>query len=472
MTARNLDLKGGKLVNQADGVDPSDGATIGQLKASLGVAPADTPLLVDGTPPAALTGARNIQDLLATLLFALQANNGTSPPITVEVIYDTGADFDVDALLLRARDTGAAQAGLGPALRMEVQVGTGRASTVVQAARIAGTLNDVAVNHRSGWLVLSTSDSDGTLRARALVGYLPSADKRGLFLTQRSDGIYRYQIGGHLEIGGLEATVGVMLIAGNATRWLVDPATGALIAQGGDKLIQNVADPVSDQDAATRKFVLLQRGSTVVKSGSYVITDSDGYGLILVDASGGAVDITLPGAVANLNRLLTIKKVDSSANVVTIKVAAGEYLDDTLNWTWPLGYEDAALTVRSAGTAFNSHAGWMTQNEQFRTEYNGAVAGLALALAAAIKHSTATLTITSGNTSYKDTRPGGWTTTGNVWAMIVEGASGSPPTLSNTVAVSNAKIISGGPDAGKLWIELTGDPGANGAKLVAWQDGA
>jgi len=54
------------------------------------------------------------------------------------------------------------------------------------------------------------------------------------------------------------------------------------------------------------------------KTGSFTVAVTDGVDVTyFVDASGGAVTVTLPTAVGNLQRL-TVIKVDSSANAVTI----------------------------------------------------------------------------------------------------------------------------------------------------------
>lgn len=65
----------------------------------------------------------------------------------------------------------------------------------------------------------------------------------------------------------------------------------------------------------------------VAVSSDYTITDTDGYTVFEIDASGGAVTITLPTASANLTRKLIFIKTDSSPNWVTIAPEGG----DTLN---------------------------------------------------------------------------------------------------------------------------------------------
>lgn len=47
---------------------------------------------------------------------------------------------------------------------------------------------------------------------------------------------------------------------------------------------------------------------------------------ILVDAGGGAVTLTLPAASSASSHLYNIKKIDSSANIITIQANAAELI--------------------------------------------------------------------------------------------------------------------------------------------------
>jgi len=51
------------------------------------------------------------------------------------------------------------------------------------------------------------------------------------------------------------------------------------------------------------------------------------YGTVLVDASLGPVEITLPSVANGFVKIYNIKKIDSSSNVVTISPQTGETLD-------------------------------------------------------------------------------------------------------------------------------------------------
>lgn len=59
-------------------------------------------------------------------------------------------------------------------------------------------------------------------------------------------------------------------------------------------------------------------------------TLTSNYKVWLVDATSGAITITLPVANVNSGRVYHIKKIDSSANAVTIDGNASETIDDTI----------------------------------------------------------------------------------------------------------------------------------------------
>lgn len=75
-----------------------------------------------------------------------------------------------------------------------------------------------------------------------------------------------------------------------------------------------------------------------------VLTDD----VILVDASGGAVTITLPAAADRTGKQYDIKKIDSSGNAVTIDGDGSETIDDSL--TNIIGAQYNSVTIVSDGT--------------------------------------------------------------------------------------------------------------------------
>lgn len=83
------------------------------------------------------------------------------------------------------------------------------------------------------------------------------------------------------------------------------------------------------------------------------ITLSDHY-TVLVDASGANRTITLPAAVNNVGRIFVIKKIDASANTVTIDGNASETIDGAT--TQVISTQWASMTIQSNG------ANWFVLN--------------------------------------------------------------------------------------------------------------
>jgi len=70
--------------------------------------------------------------------------------------------------------------------------------------------------------------------------------------------------------------------------------------------------------------------------------------LVLVDASGGPVTVTLPGPTSTA--VVTVKKIDSSANAVTIATPGSETIDGDSDRT--LTAQWVAREVASDGTNY------------------------------------------------------------------------------------------------------------------------
>jgi hypothetical protein len=84
------------------------------------------------------------------------------------------------------------------------------------------------------------------------------------------------------------------------------------------------------------------------KTANYTMTSSDGT--VLVDASSGAITITLPAAASSAERIFTIKKKDVTANIVTVDANASELIDGST--TYPLSTQYEAIKIQSDGTAW------------------------------------------------------------------------------------------------------------------------
>ena len=61
--------------------------------------------------------------------------------------------------------------------------------------------------------------------------------------------------------------------------------------------------------------------------------------MILCNAAGGAITVNLPAAVSNSDRIMFIKKTDSSTNAITIDANASETIDGDLTKLLNVQYE-------------------------------------------------------------------------------------------------------------------------------------
>jgi len=90
---------------------------------------------------------------------------------------------------------------------------------------------------------------------------------------------------------------------------------------------------------------------TTLAGAARTVTGTDNIGAndftILADASGGAFTETLPAAVSYPNRIFNIKKIDASANVVTVGVTGGNTIDGVGSKTLTVQYQ--SIMVQSNG---------------------------------------------------------------------------------------------------------------------------
>src|SRR5690606_35920192 len=103
-------------------------------------------------------------------------------------------------------------------------------------------------------------------------------------------------------------------------------------------------------------------GEVAAKSTDYEVVESDDGNVITVDAAVAARTITLlPAATAGNGFKLIVKKIDSSANTVTIDGSSAETVDGATTKVLRLQYQSMALIcdgtawhVMGEGTVFSS----------------------------------------------------------------------------------------------------------------------
>jgi len=109
-----------------------------------------------------------------------------------------------------------------------------------------------------------------------------------------------------------------------------------------------VGSIASSGDLEAVEGVIGIRGTLVTVTGAYVIADPDGT--VLANANGGAFTVTLPLAADNGGRIIVVKKIDASANVVTLDGNGVETVDGAETLSLSVQYE--AYNVQSDGTAW------------------------------------------------------------------------------------------------------------------------
>lgn len=86
-------------------------------------------------------------------------------------------------------------------------------------------------------------------------------------------------------------------------------------------------------------------GAFAAKTGAYTLTGTDGT--VTANASTGAFSLTLPTSVGATGRIYTLKKIDSSANVVTVATTSSQTIDGATTRALSLQYD--GITVQSDG---------------------------------------------------------------------------------------------------------------------------
>lgn len=143
---------------------------------------------------------------------------------------------------------------------------------------------------------------------------------------------------------GLSSANSNPVIADSAGRFgdiFMESGTYKVVLTDEDSVEIWTADPVDGSLGAT--------GAVDVKDEAYTITIGDATKLIAVDASGGAITITLLAATTAGNGFeVTVKKTDSSANAVTVDGNGSETVDGAA--TNVLADQYASATYRCDGS--------------------------------------------------------------------------------------------------------------------------
>ena len=103
-------------------------------------------------------------------------------------------------------------------------------------------------------------------------------------------------------------------------------------------------------DALWRRAQRFIRSALQTDTVAGAVTLTDAYGTVLGDATGGAFAVTLPPAAELPGWTFRVKKVDASANAVTVTASGTDRIDGAA--TFPLAVQYQSVTVQSDGSAW------------------------------------------------------------------------------------------------------------------------
>lgn len=99
---------------------------------------------------------------------------------------------------------------------------------------------------------------------------------------------------------------------------------------------------------AANSITIAQNASVTTKTGAYTATSSDK--VLLCDATSAGFTITLPAAASSSGVTLTIKKIDSSANAITVDGDSTELIDGSQ--TIAISFQHQSVDLVCNGTAW------------------------------------------------------------------------------------------------------------------------
>ena len=153
------------------------------------------------------------------------------------------------------------------------------------------------------------------------------------------------QIDGNVAFGGQAPSYGsgddVLFVSNAATAPTADPTAG--------NIFYCVEGSLKARGSDGGHVVLAPKGITsVVNADSpYTVLRSDMY--VLADATAGAITVTLPAATGNEARVIHVKKIDVSANAVTVARAGSDTIEGATTYALPAQFN--SITVYSNGSA-------------------------------------------------------------------------------------------------------------------------
>jgi hypothetical protein len=190
-----------------------------------------------------------------------------------------------------------------------------------------GLLNsELTLRHKQGGNAFGANAILGTTDAFDLLFYRANAERAAILAAG-------------LRITGAGTTNGQNFLVRNSS------STQVAMFQDNGLCMFGTGTPVSTLDVNGSQGAGI---NTTPKTANYTATSADFT--IVVDATSGALVITLPAASGCTRRLYIIKKIDASANTVTIDANASETIDGAL--TKVLSAQWEKIMIQSNGTGW------------------------------------------------------------------------------------------------------------------------
>jgi hypothetical protein len=168
-------------------------------------------------------------------------------------------------------------------------------------------------------------------------------------LTTTGDLIY--YSGGHNVRLGVGSTNQVLTVIGGAPSWVSPVATGVTQIVAGTNV---TISPVGGTGVVTinasgggGSFV----ATVVTNSATYTEATTNGYKISKCNAAGGAIVANLPTAASTTGFVYTVKKIDATANTVTITANGADTIDGA--GTAVISTQYTSVTIVSDGTTWS-----------------------------------------------------------------------------------------------------------------------
>lgn len=303
---------------------------------------------------------------------SLEGSNGSSAGTGGNIILSGGAADGGTATGLGAQLT------VGPGLAAGTGgLITGRGGNAQGTGTGPGGLatwkggNAAGTDQNAGGAVLDTGDSTGTGYGTLTFKAAPASTtgssantstiigswtRNGLSLTQGSLG--SGSTSSFLSVAGTWNDAGTTFkgaILANITD--TNSATGSLLLDLQVATVSKFKVDKSGAVTSTGAFSVSGLTTTSFSSGTVTKVAGDspytvaaGDSLILCNATAGAITVNLPAVASSTGRILNIKKIDSSANAVTLDGNSSETIDGQLTQSTTTQY--ASFTIQCDGSAW------------------------------------------------------------------------------------------------------------------------